>query len=439
MSNFRLKLDHGLPDMDVKSLLINHGEKLDDIYKSILSLPPSSRTDTETLSKVGLDEFSGSLSKLSKLSEINSKVLDTLMKNSDSDAKTISNLNTSLQSMKASVNGVNTTAKELKETLHGIESKVTDLESSSVAVETKLQTEIISSFGVLKDEIRDMMEKTSSPPNPEPTKNIQISKVMDLMEKLVSKVTHLETKLNTESSNKFKLNKSDNKALTQSSEKVREELDSLGKELKSQMDDVHDMVSGLEEKTIGALVEIKTSLGTHDKHTGISVNKIALLMQNIFSHTKQISEKLPEIESNLKLQNGDSLSASGRILAKLEEVLTECRSSQPTSSSSTETHQILSLVENVELLNNKQDKLGKVLGRVKFLLESEDGEMEKPQKKKVGLSVKTENVSEGSGDIVELEKSLSSFRSSVEDELNNHSDLLTDITNQIQVFTTGFQ
>ena len=437
MSNFRLKLDHGLPDMDVKSLLINHGEKLDDIYKSILSLPPSANTDTETLSKVGFDEFSGSLSKLSKLSEINSKVLDTLMKNSDSDAKTISNLNTSLQSMKASVNGVNTTAKELKETLHGIESKVTDLESSSVAVETKLQTEIISSFGVLKDEIRDMMEKTSSPPNPEPTKNIQICKILDLVEKLVSKVTHLETKLNTESNNKLKLNKSDNKALTQSSEKVREELDSLGKELKSQMDDVHDMVSGLEEKTIGTLVEIKTSLGTHDKHTGISVNKIALLMQNIFSHTKQMSEKLPEIESNLKLQNGDSLSASGRILAKLEEVLTEFRSSQPTSSSSTE--QILSLVENVELLNNKQDKLGKVLGRVKFLLESEDGEMEKPQKKKVGLSVKTENVSEGSGDIVELEKSLSSFRSSVEDELNNHSDLLTDITNQIQVFTTGFQ
>ena len=414
---------------DLRLLTLNQGEKLDDIFKAIYDFRSVWSSMQEEASTAAATS-SASLADLLKKAETENKILDTLMKNSNSDAKTISGLNTSLQSMKASVNGVNTTAKELKEALTSIETKVTELQSSSVAVETKLQTEIISSVGNLKDEIKAMLERTPAPtesPPPPPTKpsGSQIAKVLELTEKLVSKVTLLEVKQNIEASSKARAGKEEPKG--GQLDKVLEELDTLGKDLKSQLDDVHDMVASIEDKTNGALAELKNDLNLHDKRTGISTSKIALVMRDILSQSQLISEKFSSLESRV----GEG-SESGGNLAKVVEQAVQVLEAR--GGGGGDSQQLTSLVDKVDMLAGKQDKLGKVVGRVKYLLESEEGEKEggKRRKTKESRADKEEELGEDG-----VEKSLAEFRNRMVDELNNQADMLTEITNNIQVGISG--
>ena len=94
--------------------------------------------------------------------------------------------------MKASMTGINTGTHTIKDYLVGLEKKICELESSNIGVETKLQTEIISGFGVVQDGLRPYLEKLGSQNaaggSEQANKSPQLSKIMDHIEKLISKV-----------------------------------------------------------------------------------------------------------------------------------------------------------------------------------------------------------------------------------------------------------
>ena len=392
------------------------------------------------------------LKKLIDMGKGDGKVLETLMKNSNSDAKTISGLNMSLQSMKASVNGVNATTKELKETLTGIDSKTGELKSVCIGLETKLQTEIISSVGSVKDEIHVIMDQKASKPvqqsSVESFKPGQLAKIQDTLEKLVTKVTLLEVKQSIETNSKSKNGKEDKKQQQVSVEKLSSELDVLGRELKSQLDDVHDMVAGIDEKVsehpqqqpppleevksdlsrvrsdvdtvksdlagiVTSLANLVTDIRGRDKNTCLSVNAIAKLMKEILELTRGVSAKIPEMES--KLVAACNAGGEGKAVIK-DEV-----SPPPV------------MLERLELMNSKQDKLSKVVSRIKYLLEADDGEKETGggagKKKKAG---KGDELEAGAGHQL-LVKTMRDLKTELNDEMSNQGEMLTDLTNHIQV------
>lgn len=88
--------------------------------------------------------------------------------------------------------------------------------------------------------------------------------------------------------------------------------------------------------------------------------------------------------------------------------------------------------EKLDQINGKQDKVGKIVGRIKFLVEEEDGPRgadrgggQETPKKDVVPATDSSNSN--------LEILLNSLRSTIEDELNSQGDMLADITNHIQV------
>jgi len=432
-----------------KSLVAGQAEKLDDIFKAVYEARDAItnlHAESSASVKTGLSAVTGSTEKLLMLAESAGKMLDTLMKNSNSDAKTISGLNTSLQSMKASVNGVNTTAKdqlttakELRESLSNISTKVTDLEASSVAVETKLQTDVVAAFSTLKDDLWELIDHnvkemivsstkeiidstTSKQPEPQhqttkTASQAQLIKMQESLDKLISKVTLLEVNLNISNNSKSKSHAQTSSSSGVLQSKVSEDLDMLGKEIKSQLDDVHDMVASMEEKHGGLLEGIKNDLSVHDKHTGVSFNKIALVMRDILDNSKQAYEQIPGIETNIisAMKESSTLEIKGTI-SRLEAAIKE-------SSKVPENKDILKMAEKLDQLNTKHDKIGKIVGRIKFLVEADDVEKDG---KRVGLK---KEVVEGAGG---LEILINSLRSTVEDELNSQGDMLADITNHIQ-------
>ena len=393
------------------------------------------------------------MKKLIDMGKGDGKVLETLMKNSNSDAKTISGLNMSLQSMKASVNGVNATTKELKETLTGIDSKTGELKSVCIGLETKLQTEIISSVGSVKDEIHVIMDQKASKPaqqsSVEAFKPGQLAKVQDTLEKLVTKVTLLEVKQSIETNSKSKNGKEDKKQQQVSVEKLSSELEVLGRELKSQLDDVHDMVAGIDEKVsehpqqqqppleevksdlsrvrsdvdsvksdlagiVTSLANLVTDIRGRDKNTCLSVNAIAKLMKEILELTRGVSAKIPEMESKLVAV----CNAGGEGKAVKKDGV-----SPPV------------MLERLELMNSKQDKLSKVVSRIKYLREADDGEKETDggggtgKKKKAG---KVDELEGGAGHQL-LVTTMGDMKTTLNDDVSTQGATRTHLTHPIQL------
>lgn len=220
---------------------------------------------------------------------------------------------------KASLNGVNNTAKDLRETLTGVASKVTDLESTSVAVETKIQTDVVLAFATLKDDIWELIDnnvkemivnstqeiinsqannakavssnsKQTSEPNAVTSQ--QLSKLQESVDKSTTKLALLEVKLDIANNTKSKTVPASSSVGAGGGgalpSKLSEDLDTLGKEIKSQLDDVHDMVASMEEKTTAVMENLKNDHTVHDKHTGVMFNRIARVLQDIVDNSKKV-------------------------------------------------------------------------------------------------------------------------------------------------------
>ena len=151
------------------------------------------------------------------------------------------------------------------------------------------------SIDVFPKEIIDSTTSKQPEPQHQTTKTAsqaQLIKMQESLDKLISKVTLLEVNLNISNNSKSKSHAQTSSSSGVLQSKVSEDLDMLGKEIKSQLDDVHDMVASMEEKHGGLLEGIKNDLSVHDKHTGVSFNKIALVMRDILDNSKQVGTHL---------------------------------------------------------------------------------------------------------------------------------------------------
>lgn len=405
----------------------NFTQKLNDVFVVVNEIREEKRKSAD-------------MSRVQKLVENSAKTLEILMQNSNSDAKTLSGFNTTLQSMKTSMTGVNTTSSTLKDTLVSVDKKLGELVASYTTSETKLHTEIMSGFGGLHEEIKPYMDKLGSQNcttvSDDGKMNLQFTKISDLIERLTSKVGKLENLLesnkvaNNEINSKKDKNSSHNnsgeeklsKRVDELNSKLSSEVSKLGTELKSQLDDVHDMVYSLEEKCVTPLDQVKSGLTSHDKTNMMALNSICKMVKVIQDDTKHLKQT---VES--KFSEGSSYGKIGSNLEEMKDTLVSLNQSVDAIQASANKTKVIKSDDNLNQVNTKLDKMSKVIGRVKFLVEKDTEDSQ--QQSKVINNIKTEPDQQN---LDQLEQKMSKFQSAIEEELTNQYDMLTDLTNNFQ-------
>ena len=247
-------------------------------------------------------------------------------------------------------------------------------------------------------------------------------------------MTKLETTLALElknneagKNNKDSSNNTDAKSasgLAESVTKLSADVCNLGSELKSQLDDVHDMVYNLEEKTIGAVDGVKNTLAANNKTTLGTVNNVGKLVKIIHDDTKTVKHAV-----DTKMGNSGNDEAMKQVLSNLVVITESIETLQGSGANKSKPGNKHNLA-SIEQLNSKLEKMTKVINRVKFLVEKETDEKEAAPAPAV---VKVDKVKHEQPDYSsDLAHQLSKFQSSVEEELTNQSDMLADITNHNQ-------
>merc|ERR1719319_435522 len=137
-----------------------------------------------------------------------------------------------------------------------------------------------------------------------------------------------------------------------------ENVDKVVSNLCSQMDDVHDMIAGVEERIVTALKDVKFAVTSHDKNVAGSINKVAVLQRKVVEEmTKAAIGAGPEISAELTA-----------IEERLGNVIKEEREKVKEGNSGIESTQKL------DAMSNKIDKLAKNIVRVKYLVDATDEE-----------------------------------------------------------------
>ena len=211
-------------------------------------------------------------------------------------------------------------------------------------------------------------------------------------------------------------------------EKLRTELSTMGSEIKTQLDDIHDMIYNLEEKTTSAVDNVKNTVANNDKTTHGMVTKVGALIKVIHDDAKHIKTS---VEANNGKSNNNSLEEQVKSvqnnLVDIKESIELLQGGGPNAAGKSKQGNKAANINSIEQLNNKLEKMSKIINRVKFLVEEkETDEKEIP---KVQEKIKVESTDFVSSD---LSNQLSKFQSSVEEELSNQSEMMADLTNHFQ-------
>ena len=191
----------------------------------------------------------------------------------------------------------------------------------------------------------------------------------------------------------------------------------MGSEIKTQLDDIHDMIYNLEEKTTSAVDNVKNTVASNDKRTHDMITKVGAIIKAIHDNNgkgnnnaleeqvKSVQNNLVDIKESIELLQGGGPNAAGK----------------PKQGNKTAN------VNSIEQLNNKLEKMSKIINRVKFLVEEK--ETDEKESTKVQEKIKVETTDFVSSDI---SNQLSKFQNSVEEELSNQSEMMADLTNHFQ-------
>ena len=109
------------------------------------------------------------------------------------------------------------------------------------------------------------------------------------VERLIGQVVELEKKISPTVEPSIQPSKSADGVAT---ERLSTELDVIGRDIKTQLDDVHDMVANMEEKAVSLLEQINTDLKGHDNRTVAVSSKLGQLLRAMNDDFKENFEKV---------------------------------------------------------------------------------------------------------------------------------------------------
>jgi len=297
------------------------------------------------------------------------KTLEMFRKNSDSDAKLLSQCNTAIQGMKAAVSGngkeVLLAVQAVGDQLRSVELLVGDLKGD------------VGGLGGSLDEIGGQVRSMDRDSNMNCSGAEVANKLQSSMDKLTSSVKSWE-----------KAGRSSGGGSSRNRDIPQGGGDDGGgnnSEVKSQLDDLHDMVATLEDTMTNGLTGMKAEVNKHDKNIGIAVNNLAKLLKASVDSVKKVGGDLEQTEK--------------RILKSCEEVTTEVLEHVDCSTEKIIKEAIECTKDNspskdvsspessgkLDIVVNKLDKLSKLVGRIKYLVEDEsDDDGESKKKKRTG-------------------------------------------------------
>eukprot|EP00092_Neocalanus_flemingeri_P017244 GFUD01018647.1.p1 GENE.GFUD01018647.1~~GFUD01018647.1.p1 ORF type:complete len:1673 (+),score=562.04 GFUD01018647.1:126-5144(+) len=313
------------------------------------------------------------------------KTLEMFMKNSTSDAKLLSQCNTAIQGMKAAVSGNG------KEVLLAIQTVGDQLRGVEVLV-GKVKGDVGGLGGSL-DEIGGQVRSMDRDSTTVCSGAEVVSKLQSSVDRLTSNVKNWE-----------KAGRSGGSSNIKDRDMTSAAVDDVGgnySDLKSQLDDLHDMVAQSEETLTTGLTGVKQEVNKHDKNIGFAVNNLAKLLKASVDSFKKLSGDLAETENRIKKSCEDvTTEIMEHVDSSTEKIIKEAIDCTRDNShvgdiSSPE------LGGKLDMVVNRLDKLGKIVGRIKYLVEDESDDDDESRKKKRaggGESIKM--------DTAEIEKQL---------------------------------
>jgi len=376
----------------LEQILQEHGGKMDHVINSLTDLRSCTakeanfgrmehkleeaihggmgRLEPDLLNKMH-SKINNILNNFNKEDKEVKKVLDgvnELRSNSSSDAKTLSQVNTALQGMKAAASSQD---KKMTTVMSSVEEKIDnifkvgeegeknpldeilakreeELVSSVEKMLTKMEDEMYENVEKAVGKVGDRMTKTVG--TTEEAINEELNKIMEKLNSVNTKAARVAARDTGASPSKEVKKEKD--------ETDNENVDKVVSNLCSQMDDVHDMIAGVEERIVTALKDVKFAVTSHDKNVAGSINKVAVLQRKVVEEmTKAAIGAGPEISAELTA-----------IEERLGNVIKEEREKVKEGNSGVESTQKL------DAMSNKIDKLAKNIIRVKYLVDATDEE-----------------------------------------------------------------
>jgi len=301
------------------------------------------------------------------------KTLDMLQKNSMSDAKLLSQCNTSIQGMKAAVSGngkeVLLAVQAVGDQLKGVEGILGDVKSD------------LGGFGGSLDELGGQVRNMERDSSTLCSGAEGITKLQSGLERLGANVKALE--------------KSTRSGGGVASARVEKDtgpvgvIDDVGgnySDLKSQLDDLHDMVAQSEETLTSGLTGVKNEINKHDKNIGFAVNNMVKLLKTSIDTFKKLSGDLVDTEARIKKSCEETTTElMEHVDGSTEKIIKEALTSSKDNLTGTDS---LSpeIGGKLDVVTNKLDKLSKIVGRIKYLVEDESEDEGESKKKKRGDS-----------------------------------------------------
>jgi len=317
------------------------------------------------------------------------KTLEMFMKNSMSDAKLLSQCNTSIQGMKAAVSGNG------KEVLLAVQAVGDQLKAVEGLV-GEVKGDLVGLGGSL-DEIGGQVRSMDRDDKTMCSGAEVVSKLQTSVERLTSNVKSLEKASRSGGSSSSVKQERDTTS-------VGDDLGGNYSDLKSQLDDLHDMVAQSEETLTTGLSGVKQEVNKHDQNIGFAVNNLAKLLKAAVDSFKKLPGDLAETENRIKKCCEEATTeVLEHVDSSTEKIIKEAIESSK-DNSSTGDGATPEMGGKLDTVVNKLDKLSKIVGRIKYLVEDEsDDEDESKKKKRAGGGVGGEIVKM---DTAEIEKQL---------------------------------
>eukprot|EP00090_Calanus_glacialis_P004110 TRINITY_DN13042_c0_g1_i1.p1 TRINITY_DN13042_c0_g1~~TRINITY_DN13042_c0_g1_i1.p1 ORF type:complete len:1677 (-),score=602.43 TRINITY_DN13042_c0_g1_i1:383-5413(-) len=297
------------------------------------------------------------------------KTLEMFMKNSMSDAKLLSQCNTSIQGMKAAVSGngkeVLLAVQAVGDQLRGVEGLVGEVKGDLVGLGGSL------------DEIGGQVRSMDRDSNTTCSGAEVVSKLQTSVERLTSNVKSLEKASRSGGSSSVKQERD--------ATPVGDDLGGNYSDLKSQLDDLHDMVAQSEETLTTGLTGVKQEVNKHDQNIGFAVNNLAKLLKAAVDSFKKLPGDLAETENRIKKCCEEATTEMlEHVDSSTEKIIKEAIESSKDNSSASDGASP-EMGGKLDIVVNKLDKLSKIVGRIKYLVEDEsDDEDESKKKKRAG-------------------------------------------------------
>merc|ERR1719319_1892369 len=294
-----------------------------------------------------------------------------------------------------------------------------ELVSSVEKMLTKMEDEMYENVEKAVGKVGDRMTKTVG--TTEEAINEELNKIMEKLNSVNTKAARVAARDTGASPSKEVKKEKD--------ETDNENVDKVVSNLCSQMDDVHDMIAGVEERIVTALKDVKFAVTSHDKNVAGSINKVAVLQRKVVEEmTKAAIGAGPEISAELTA-----------IEERLGNVIKEEREKVKEGNSGVESTQKL------DAMSNKIDKLAKNIIRVKYLVDAKMeallGALEKRQgdlftegskSQDKALQDLKKSISEVTKKLGTLEEGVTGVNVCLEEDLSGTGDTLADILKRVE-------